>query len=421
MSVSGIRVAESNRDKARLRATGSQQVNAEELLAELVRLVESSALAPGQTQPPAQSAPEPKGTDEGPKHPLEMMSRHKSVDALRGRPSETGAVNVEPPRAPESGDSYTGGPYGIDLATGRRSGAWLLGVSALVLAGAAAIGSFFWFKPDEPGLPKAPAFIATTPTVQPKSDLTVATPSDAGAAPVGGLPQPAPVKTVSSGERPTDLNARASLNDAPPPAGLGPTATGAAQTAADASAGNPLAAPVNTPTAAAQNAASPPMAWQAPDAEAAPTGLPATDPPQIATPTPSATASGRAAHASDAPLPPVRRAKKAASEATGVLHRSTPTPARLSGESAAHVGVAKAETTAAGAPVETPSESLRRGAPVKPAKGASPVNAAEAPAEAQAAQPEPPLPAQQPNPNPVVHAFSSMVGALNGLNPFATH
>ena len=37
MSGSGIRVAESNRDELRSGATGSEQVNAEELLAELVR------------------------------------------------------------------------------------------------------------------------------------------------------------------------------------------------------------------------------------------------------------------------------------------------------------------------------------------------------------------------------------------------
>ena len=420
MSVSGIGATESNPDEARLRA-GSQQVNAEELLAELVRLVESSALAPGHSQPPAQPAPEPDRADTGPKFPLEIMSRHKSVDAPPGRPSETRAVDVAPPRAPESGDSYSSGPYRIDLATGRHSRGWPFKVSALVLAGAAAIGSIFWFKPGEPRLPKAPAFIATTqdPTVQPRSDSTVATSSDASATPVGDIPPPAAVKTVSSEERQTDLNARASLNDGPPPAGLGATATHAAQPAADASAGSPLAAPADTPAAAAPNAAIPTMASQSPDAGPAPAVSPATA--QIATPNPSATDSGRAAHGSDAPLPPVRPAHKAASEGKGVPHRSTPTPTKLSGESAAHVVVAKADATAPGAPKETPSESLRRGASVKPGKEATTIEAAPAPAEAQAAPPEPPLPAPQPNPNPMVHAFSSMVGALNGLNPFATH
>jgi len=419
MSVSGIRAAESNRDERRLGATGGQQVNAEELLAELVQLVESSALGPGHSPLPAEPAPEPDRTDAGPQHPPEMTSRLPSVEAPAGGPSETGAADVEPPR--ESDYSYSSSPYAIDSATRRRSKAWLLTVSALVLAGAAGVGSMFWFKADEPALPKAAAFIAATPTAQPGSDSAVATSSDAAAAPVGDVPQPAPVKTVSPEERPTDLGARASLDDAPLPAGSGSTATGAAQPAAGASAGSLLAAPVNPPAATAgQNAASPPMASQSPDSGPVPAVLPATTPAQIATPAPSAADSGRAAHASDAPLPPVRRAKKAASEAPGVLHRSTPTPARLSGEPARHVAVAKAEATAAGAPVETPSESLRR-APVKPAKGASPLNAAEAPAEAQAAPPGPPQPAQQSNPNPVAHAFSSVVGALNGLNPFATH
>jgi hypothetical protein len=415
MSVSGIRVAESNPHEARLRASGSQQVNAEELLAELVRLVESSTLAPGQSQSPAQPAPKANRMDTGPKHALEMMSLRPSADAPPSRPSETGAVNVEPPRAAESDDSYSSGPYGIDLAKRRRSGAWPFKVSALVLAGAAGIGSMFWFKLDEPRLPKAPAFIATTrdPTVQPRRDSTVATSSGAMAASAGDIPQPVPVKTVSSEERPADLSARASLSDPPPP-GLGPTATGAGQPAADASAGSPLAAPVNSLAAAGQNAASPPVASQTLDSEPAPTVLPATDPAQIATPTPTATDSGRTTHATDAPLPPVRPAQKAASQATGVPHRSTPMPTKLSGESAARKVVAKADAKAPRAPVE-------RGASVKPGKGATTLEAAQAPAEAQAPPPEPPLPAQQSNPNPVVHAFSSMVGALNGLNPFAIH
>ena len=243
------------------------------------------------------------------------------------------------------------------------------------------------------------------------------------------LPQPASVKTVGPEERPIDLDAQASLNDPTAAARPGADRNRRGATGGRPSAGKPLAAPVNPPAAAAQNAASPPMASQSPDSEPASTLLPATEPAQITTPTPSATDSGRSAHANDASLPPVKPAQKAASQPTGVPHRSMPLPTKLSGESTAHTVVAKAEATAAGAPLETPSGSLRRGASAKPGKGATTLKAAQARAEAQAAQPEPPLPAQpepplpaqQPNPNPVVHAFSSMVGALNGLNPFATH
>ena len=109
-----------------------------------------------------------------------------------------------------------------------------------------------------------------------------------------------------------------------------------------------------------------------------------------------------------------------------MLVRSTPKlelPTKLSSKSA-HVVVAKAEATAPGASVETPSRALRRGASVKPEKAAPTVRPAQGPAEAQATPPQPPAPAQQPNSNPVVHAFNNVVGAVGALTsliPFAAH
>lgn len=399
------------------RAPGPQQANAEEMLAELVRLVESSGLAPKRSAPPVETVSEPERTDAEPMQPLEMTSPRPSVDAPRSKPSETRPVDVEPPR---------NDPNGIELATGQRSGAWTLKVSALVLACAAVIGSIFWFKRVEPGLPTAPPFIATAQapaTVQPRSNLTVATSSDAGVTPLKDITQPA---VVSPEERPIDLNAGVSLNNPPPSAGLGPIATAAAQPAADASAGKPLAELVNTPTAAAPIAASPPTASQSLDSKPVPvpTVPLSPDQTQIAAPTPSATNSGVAAHAIDAPLPPVRPAPKAAIEAAGVAERSTPKlelPTKLSSKSAAHAVVAKADATGHWAPTETASEPLRLGAPVNPEKGAKTLNATQSPAEAQAAPSQQPAPAKQSNPNPVVHAFSYMVGALTGLIPFAPH
>jgi hypothetical protein len=58
---------------------------------------------------------------------------------------------------------------------------------------------------------------------------------------------------------------------------------------------------------------------------------------------------------------------------------------------------------------------------VKPEKEAKTLQAAQAPAEAQPAPSAQPVATRQPNPNPVVHAFSSMVGALTGLIPFVPH
>jgi hypothetical protein len=394
------------------RAPGPQQANAEEMLAELVRLVESSGLAPKRSAPPVEIVPEPERADTEPTQPLELTSR---------RP-----VAVEPPRALEAAKSYSNGPNRIDLATGQRSAAWTFKVSALVLACAAVIGSIFWFKRVEPGLPKAPPFIATAqaPTpVQPRSNLTVATSSDAGATPLKDIAQPA---VVSPEERPIDLNAGVSLNNPPPSADPGPIATAAAQPTADASAAKPLAESVNTPTAAAPIAASPPTASQSLDPKPVPvpTVPISPDQTQIAAPTPSATNPGVAAHASDAPLPPVRPAPKAAIEAAGVAERSTAKlelPTKLSSKSAAHVVVAKADAAGHLAPTETASEPLRLGAPMNPEKGAKTLNATQSPAEAQAAPSQQPAPAKQSNPNPVVHAFNSMVGAVTGLIPFVPH
>jgi hypothetical protein len=373
-----------------LRAPGSQQANAEELLAQLVRLIEVSGFVP-ERSPPAGTVSEPSRTDAEPMRRPEMTSLRPSVEAPSSKPSETGAVDVERPRAPESDNSYSNDPHGTDLATGRRAGAWTFKVSALVLAGAAVIGSIFWLKRVEPGLPSAPPFIATgqgPTTMQPRSNLTVATSSDAGAT-LSDITQPAQGKVVSAEERPIDLNASFLLNNPPPSADLAPTAIGGAQPTADASAGKPLAA-VNTPAVAAPIAASQPVA----------------------------------ALSSDAPMPPVRPAPKAAIEAAGVERRSTSKldlPTKLSSKSTAHVVVAKAEATGPGASEETRSEPPRRGASVKPEKEAKTLQAAQAPAEAQPAPSAQSVATPQPNPNPVVRTFSYMVGAVTGFIPFVPH
>jgi hypothetical protein len=156
------------------RAPGAQQVNAEEMLAELVRLVESSAFALERAAPAVETVSEPERTGAEPMQPLEMAAPRSLVDAPPSKPSETRPVDVEPPRALEAAKSYSNDPNGIDLATGQRSGGWTFKVSALVLACAAVMGSIFWFKRVEPGRPTAPAFIAAAQapaTVQPRKAL----------------------------------------------------------------------------------------------------------------------------------------------------------------------------------------------------------------------------------------------------------
>ena len=99
-------MAENNLDGIgrRLRAPGSQHANAEELLVELVRLVESSRLAPERS--PAR---------------VETVSLHPLVEAPSNKPRVTRVVDVEPPRAPESDHSYgptvSLAPHRTEIAT----------------------------------------------------------------------------------------------------------------------------------------------------------------------------------------------------------------------------------------------------------------------------------------------------------------
>jgi hypothetical protein len=404
-------VAENNPDGMGrpLPASDSQPVNAEEMLAELVRLVESSELAPKLSTPPAETRSGPNRPDTKPIKPLEMRSLHSSLEAPSSKPSETAAVAL--PRAPELDSPYSANRNGSDLASGRGYGARAFKVSALVLAGAVVIGSILWFERAEPGLPNSSALIATAQgpaIVQPRTNLTVATSSAAASASSRDITQSAQREVVSPEVRPTDSSARVSTNGSPPSADAGPTAIGVAQPTGDASGGKQPGALASTPPAAEPIAASQPMTSQSLDPKPAPTVSLPPDPIQVATPTPAATNSGVANQSSNAPLPPVRPAPKSAIEAAGVAQRSTPKldlPTKLSSKSAARVVVARAEATG----------------PTTPA--AKTLKTAQTSTEAQTApslQPAP-APARPPNPNPVVHAFSNVMGALTSLIPFASH
>jgi hypothetical protein len=345
---------------------------------------------------------------------LEMTSLRPSVEAPLGKPGKTGSVDFETQQAPESGNSYSNDPNGAYLATGRRAGAGTFTVPALVLV-SAAVGSIFWLKRVEPGPPNASPLMETTQgptTMQPRSNLTVATSSEAGATAEG--------KVASPEERPIDLNARVSPNN-PSQSDLARTVIGASQP--DAPDGKPVAASVNTSAVAAPIVAPQPVASQSLDPKPAHTVSLLPDSTQIATPTPSTLDSGAAVHSTNAPLPPVRPAPRPAIEAPGVAHQSTSRldlPTKLSSKSDARVVVAKADASGAKASAER-SEPPRREASVKSEKGANTPNAAQAPTEAPTAPSAQPVAAQQHNPNPVVHAFTNMVGAVAGLIPFVPH
>ena len=181
--------------------------------------------------------------------------------------------------------------------TPRRVGAWKFGVSALLLVGAAGVGSIFWLKRVEPEPPIVPPSIATTEaptTTQPPGNSTVAASSEAGVTPREDVTQPAQDKGASPEERPIDPNAHVSL-DNPPQSDLAPKPIGAAQPTADASAAKPVTASVNTPAVAPPIAAPQPMASQSPDPKPVPAVSLPPNSTQIATPTPSTANSGAAA------------------------------------------------------------------------------------------------------------------------------
>ena len=128
---------------------------------------------------------------------------------------------------------------------------------------------------------------------------------------------------------------------------------------------------------------------------------------QVATRPPSAKASGEAEQASDVANPPAKPAPKAVGETAGIAQASTPnldSPAKLSGKSSARVVVARIDTIAPNAAMETPSHQVQLGA----AKIA--LKAPQAAAEPQAARPAPRASTQQPV-NPLARDFAELVGA----------
>ena len=157
MSVSGKQAtAEINLDEFehRLRSPDSQQTSAEDLLAELEWLVNSSALLRTRSPRPSQAVSMPGQTDIEPPQPLEIATLQPVIDVEPDEPTRTASVDIEAPRASKFGDGYRRDPIGVDSATERRSGGWTLKVWALALAaGAALIGAVFAPKGGAPGQP----------------------------------------------------------------------------------------------------------------------------------------------------------------------------------------------------------------------------------------------------------------------------
>jgi hypothetical protein len=257
----------------------------------------------------------------------------------------------------------------------RRSNRWLWTVSALAIAGVAMIGAVFALRGGLPGASRTAPFIAAAegPTkVQPPSDATVSTSSDAGANLLKDDTQANKVKVVNNEEQPVDLNAQAA---SPPPA---------ASAAADAPGGPVVRGTVDTPV----------VVMSPPPASGAASSFPEPKPVRTislrpdGTPIPNSVADASASQTPPAPAaqePPkaqARSAAKAPAEA-GSAQASTPKidlPTKLSPpKSSARVVVAKTDTTA-------PGEAAGEPAPARPEKPAK-AKAQEAAAEPVAAEP----------------------------------
>ena len=262
----GVRVPEDNLEQIErgLSAPGSQQVNAEDLLAELVRLVKSPGFALERRPPPVEIAPEQDLPASEPTLAPEGGALESALNALFDKPQDTVVVAVEPPEPRKPDISSSKSSNGIGLATRRRSGAWTLGASALVLVGVAVIGSTYGLEQIMSKPPQAPPSTAAaeTPAIAPpRSNSSVAASSDAGVTPPKDIAQPVEGKVVSPEERPVDLNAHNSVEKAPPSQDLASTGVEVAQPAVPV-AGAPPAAPLNAPTMAEPVAASPAAASQ---------------------------------------------------------------------------------------------------------------------------------------------------------------
>ena len=372
MSVSGARAAvdfDLDDFERRLRAAGAPS-GVEDPLAELARLVEASrpkgagvAAAP----PVVATAPPPAVTAQ----PLEAGALRPAFDDATDREAEEADVSgYAEADAPEE-------PYAANLSARpapRRSSRWLWTVSALAIAGVAMIGAVFALRGGLPGVSKTAPFIAAAegPTkVQPPSDATVSTSSDAGANLFKDNTQANKVKVVNNEEQPVDLNAQTA---SPPPA---------ASAAAAASGGPVVRGTVDTPVVVMPPQPAPGAA--SPFPEPKPVRTISLRPDGTPIPNSVADASVGQTPVQEPPKAPPKTAAKTPADA-GSAQASSPQlelPTKLSPpKSSARVVVAKTDTTAPGGAAEAAGET----APAKPEKPVK-IKTQEAAAEPDAAEP----------------------------------
>jgi hypothetical protein len=202
------------------------QVNAEDMLAELKRALETST--------PAADAPLPAASTAGKPPSPGPQTRRSQIDRGSDRPAKANAKNAIGPRA--------------DLQKSTRPGSrsWKLIAGGLALAGAAIIGVSFALMSKAPDLAeREPSVAATESAVKPQTEQTLE-PSGSPATPMQESPQAAPSQ---AGNLETPPEAPAS---APAPLNQGATLVTTHRIRPD---GTPIATAPSTP--ASPDSASP--------------------------------------------------------------------------------------------------------------------------------------------------------------------
>lgn len=404
------------------RVPDNQPAKAGELLAELVRLVDSPGFAL-QRPPPVEIAPDQTLPASKPKRKSSPPA--PSAAAPSPQPKETAVVEVRPPEPRKSNAPLSDQPNGNDSAARRRREAWVFGASALLLGALAVIGSTYGWErmASRPQEARPSAAAAAQREIAPPAEETAATPGEGPVdltahdslirppAPLKpapatiGMAQPAappahepPAATVAAPPAAEPATAPKSPDSkAEPTAALPPEPAPAAAPAAH----EPPAATVNAPPAAERTAAPKP-----PESKAEATAALPPEPAPTAAPGSTAADSGPGS-AGEAPLPPARPAEKAAVPARRIAERTATkldAPTKLSSQSGASVGAKAGVSGHAGPDTKTAQ------GPIAPQAAAPPAQPAPAP--------------PQPKPNPVARAFGSVmgaVGAVAGLIPFAPH
>jgi hypothetical protein len=324
-----------------------RQVNAEEMLAELKRALESSTRAPD--APPSSASTAPKPGSPGPE------TRPSQIERKGDRPVKANA------------NSSVGQPTDLQKSTRPRSRRWRLTAGGVALAGAAAVCASFALINRAPDLAeREPSAAATESQVRPQTEQTLE-PSSSPRAPMQDSPQAAPLQASNLETQPGAGAAAANQGSVP--------AGGRAEVGAPnlASSGLESTAPAFAPVPPSS-----PAVW-VPSQIIRPDGASITTAPSTPAPTDSA-------HPAGTPKPAVQTAAPQAVRPDGArIATAPPTPA--STDSAHPAGTPKPAAPAAPQAVKPDKASLAT-APSTPASTDSALPLARTPQPAAPAAPQ---------------------------------